>query len=824
MKNLKKVLSLVLALAMALRLMTAAFATDVKDFGDYDEIDQKEAVDVMTAIGVIDGIPGDKYDPDGTLTREQAAKIATYMLLGSKADTLSAQDTGFTDVPATRWSAPYVSYCASVGIIDGIGNNKFAPEGKLTGYQFAKILLGAIGYGVNDEYTGSAWALNVARDGVQIGLFKGCAVSNDPISRDDAARLAFNALRANLVSYSELFGTYSAYSQGFGNQKLLGTLAENVFSLKPTYKADGYGYTTRAWKQSNKVVTDYYNIDTVIDTITDASTTVGQLLKDYDWQTKDADGDALVIPTIVNGTPRFADTLTALKAQAATTKLLKNGYTVVLVDGDENGEVDKVIVTIEYLAKVTKVNAATASEKRSVNIDVYDTTGKVTQTKVETEDFAKDEYILVIPSSDNTAGFAEPLSMKAAEAVTGSVTAYYKEKMTDGTANADGSVTVDGVKYNYNGIFAYSNAMGDTLAENGYTLGSKASYKFFLDSNGYVIGVKVVDDTISDYAYIIDKGADAFGVENIAKVLLSDGSIKTYNISSKSDDAAYDAGDTDTVYATVGQIWAYSINADGEIVLSALTGDYAQKANTASHNTLNSFTKGYSAMNYLGGSQWAYATDETVFIYLKDGKVVGNYTGKSNAPSVTSNKTISMATKTVDGKDYAQFVVVTADPESAMTTNYVYNLKATYIGYSKDNNDDFAYYWEVVKNGKKTVIASDKSTLPIGLYNYSIDEAAFSGDSANGVEAGLYDLDAMSASNYEKDVTIGVSSNDNVIVSNDNAKQFVIAPETVIVDISDVDDVTSDASFKAGDKVTVTFDEVGGLKIAQVVYITTVAP
>ena len=61
-----------------------------------------------------------------------------------------------------------------------------------------------------------------------------------------------------------------------------------------------------------------------------------------------------------------------------------------------------------------------------------------------------------IPNADNTDGFKEPLEMKAAEAVTGSVSAYYNDTVSDGSKNANGSVTVDGVKYNYNGIYAYA--------------------------------------------------------------------------------------------------------------------------------------------------------------------------------------------------------------------------------------------------------------------------------------------------------------------------------------------------------------------------------
>ena len=82
--------------------------------------------------------------------------------------------------------------------------------------------------------------------------------------------------------------------------------------------------------------------------------------------------------------------------------------------------------------------------------------------------------------------------------------------------------------------FAYEKALGN-FSTDGYTLGDKASYNFYLDSLGNVIGVEVVDDAISDYAYIIGKGEDAFEYENIAKVLLSNGTVATYTISDDSD-------------------------------------------------------------------------------------------------------------------------------------------------------------------------------------------------------------------------------------------------------------------------------------------------
>ena len=97
MRNLKKILALVLALVMSLSLVTIANAAD---FTDSDDISYEEAVDVMSTIGVINGMDDGSFDPDGTLTREQAAKLVTYMLLGDNAERLGIETSTFKDVGA----------------------------------------------------------------------------------------------------------------------------------------------------------------------------------------------------------------------------------------------------------------------------------------------------------------------------------------------------------------------------------------------------------------------------------------------------------------------------------------------------------------------------------------------------------------------------------------------------------------------------------------------------------------------------------------------------------------------------------------------------
>ena len=144
MRTLKKTLSLVLVVAMVLGLcVVGASAKDkVESFtDDYQKVGAayQEAVGVLVGVGIIDGMTETALEPQGNYTREQAAKIIAYMLLGkSKADSLKCTVAPFDDVAASRWSAGYIAFCVEQGIIDGMTATTYEPTGTLTGFQWAK--------------------------------------------------------------------------------------------------------------------------------------------------------------------------------------------------------------------------------------------------------------------------------------------------------------------------------------------------------------------------------------------------------------------------------------------------------------------------------------------------------------------------------------------------------------------------------------------------------------------------------------------------------------------------------------------------------------
>ena len=128
MKKLSKVLSLVLVIAMVFSL--CVIGASAKSFTDTDKVtaNYKEAVDVVSDLGIIQGMTPTTFGGQGTLTRAQACALIARMTLGvTTADNMTVSGVKFTDVPATYWGYKYVQYCATAGIVGGVRASRLFP-------------------------------------------------------------------------------------------------------------------------------------------------------------------------------------------------------------------------------------------------------------------------------------------------------------------------------------------------------------------------------------------------------------------------------------------------------------------------------------------------------------------------------------------------------------------------------------------------------------------------------------------------------------------------------------------------------------------------
>ena len=201
----KKVLSLVLCVAVMLSVMvTGAGAA----FSDQDKIENTEAVDACSALNIIGGYPDGSYKPEGNIKRSEICKMICVALNGGEEPTLGTPaNPTFSDVrntPNAAWAEKYIESCVSQGIVSGVGGGRFSPNGNVTGSQLAKMLLVCLGFDSDIEgYTGNAWDMNVNVRATQKGLYKGLEGLDvsAALTRDNAAQMVWNALNAYEVEY-----------------------------------------------------------------------------------------------------------------------------------------------------------------------------------------------------------------------------------------------------------------------------------------------------------------------------------------------------------------------------------------------------------------------------------------------------------------------------------------------------------------------------------------------------------------------------------------------------------------------------------------------
>ena len=209
MKNFRKVLALVLVVATLFSFV--AMTASAKEYTDADKVSYTEAVDVLTAIGILNGYTDGTYRPTNTIARAEMAKMIAVLANAGKDNIgdLYASACKFADMTGDAvWAKSYVAYCNQIGIVAGRNATTFDPYGKVTGVETAKMLLCMIGFDAKAQgYVGTNWQVNVMRDAEKLGLLNGFAADykiEKAITREEAAQMMLNALKAPMV-----VGTFS---------------------------------------------------------------------------------------------------------------------------------------------------------------------------------------------------------------------------------------------------------------------------------------------------------------------------------------------------------------------------------------------------------------------------------------------------------------------------------------------------------------------------------------------------------------------------------------------------------------------------------------
>ena len=501
----KKLLAMVLALVMTLSLAVSANAfKDDKSISD----DYAESVAVLNGMGVFKGYEDGSFQPQGNITRAEVAtiiyRIYTQDLAKNVKSGLYASYNKFSDMAGAGWAAGYIGYCANAEFVKGYPDGTFKPSGKVTGYEVLTMILRAIGYDKNNEFTGADWALNVAKYAEQAGVLKNVkgVDLNAPATRELVAELLFRAIaKAPMVTYTAAFGYQTVSFSGSKNDsktfKDNETLGHKNFDLTDNATNGTYGRPATKWTYNcgDKSTTVY---DKPVATYTEEFKPC-DLCKDLSEKK-----EAKVTVAYVDGVDTSADAkayVDTFKATDTKTALGAQGQLVEVYE-NEKGEDYTVIVINTYLAKVTKVIEEVKDKndhvkvEASVNVDVYgtktnkagDVTNEVITDNFETDGFKKGDFVLVTYNKGDIA------SMEAAKGEVAKLTGLKGKSEETSDIKAVTAVAYNDVKV---AVMATMNPLAKGTSA---VINLKDSYTFYYDTYGNVIGV---GDYTADANYVV---------------------------------------------------------------------------------------------------------------------------------------------------------------------------------------------------------------------------------------------------------------------------------------------------------------------------------
>ena len=673
MRNLKKVLSLVLCVAMMLSVMVVGAGAA---FSDQSKIKNTEAVDACTALNIIGGYPDGSFKPEGNITRAEVTKMICVALNGGKEPNLATNATPtFSDVRTnanSAWAEKYIESCYAQGIVSGVGGGKFAPAGNVTGTQLAKMLLVSLGYkseneGFTGNFDGNSDVCKLDDGEIQV------TGSVDSSKADVAAHFKYNFDLKYIGEEVKVL-----FKDATGGTKDVPDTKDTIYGVYVTGETKVYNITKndlQAQKEDGTVRFGDKNYDV-------AGIKSGALYIDYNYGTnKSATASADMNADAV------ADAMiTALKATSADTiKFICNS----------KGKIEKAYVVETKLARVTAVS----SDKVSINNGV----GSI---KIEDNEIykgvAKDDIVAVttLYNSDATNSNAYSI-VKKAETVSGKLTSF---KGTD-------KVSLDNKSYD---IAQLATKSVDSDFETSFANQLDETYTLYL-IGGLVYAAEQTSDGAKNYAVVegnnegdLDTGFDPLEV----KIMKADGTEGKYvlhkdsKVSTANDAAAVDKDDV-----VAGTLIKYTETSNGKIKITEVhkpaTTSIAAAATATVKTVYNEKTKTFT---YSNGS--AVVSADAVLFVNKNGEF-NKYTARNlDTITVTGNATASSSAAVTydtsvildDGKVVAAYVTLNSKPNSS-SSDTVYGIVSSENGDVKVNGDTYTSYTvDLDESTQKTVM------------------------------------------------------------------------------------------------------------------------
>ena len=778
MRNLKRVLSLVMMVAMLCSVMLiGANAAGYDDFTDKDEIVNKTAVETLVELGVISGKEdGSYFAPQDNLTRAEAAKLVTVVLNGGTEPVLSDPSyVSYYDTQGT-WGSKYIEYVTALNIAAGDGQGYFKPDESLTATQLAKMLLVGMGYDAAFEgMVGGTWDSKIDALANQKDLYEGLPadfITSAPINRDNAALIIYNALSENLVRYES-----AGQDGGVGVQAIdRNVTVLNEFFQVSEVKAVAVANDVFNLEGNTKCITNKSTYDVI--EVDNVAINMGDVTLPYDLD-NDVVGQSVILyvknlgrttATVIGSAIVSEDNTVATTSQAfkdatklddylkgvnltwdnATSAMSLNGAAAAgstkaqviagasnpgvqftFIDNDADGVVDYALKTIYTLGKIAVYN--TSSEELTLQggtaIDFSDVIGY--------ENFARNDYVLYVQFGPTYT------YLEAVETVTGTATSY---NTSDKKLTVEGNAYAESALPNTSGLTDYA-AGTDHLGN---------SYTFYLDQAGNIIAESDYVAGDRNYGLIIASNAEVSSLGNPSgqvRMLRADGQEVEYNVDLAATALKYleegislDYKDADGTSQNVASNSATSLKAMGMALRLAYNKDDPDMNGA---DTLPA-----AANTTMEGQIVVYTVNESGSIVMeptttKDEVEAGNVAGGTDQ-AVRTNSAYTVGANRVTVNNSTVFFYLNDDGTTSVITG-VNNLPTTtinqatvkYIAYRSVNN-----VWVA-----DAVYVEGRATSS-SVYAYVVDDPSV--EVVEGVNIYTYDIV------YTDGTTDSIRSKDNV--------------------------------------------------------------